>query len=112
MEKNIIISIFVLNMDYLGDRYYERLERIGALEKSLDNAKTSERKLRLNYLLAKSYLSINMDGKVLYYYLQAQDLLEHIGENGLMGFSNFYRFRNKLENIEFFVYAKMDWMAV
>ncbi|MCK5645123.1 MAG: hypothetical protein KAJ19_30260 [Gammaproteobacteria bacterium] len=97
---------------------YNREEKIDALESSLWDAKTNNRKMRLHCLLAKFYLSIHNEdeyrdhsGRILYHYSQASDLLEYIGENGLMGFRDFYRYLRKLDYPEFFVYAKMDWMA-
>ena len=77
----------------------DRKKIIEALENSLDNAETTERKMRLHYLLAKLYLSIN-DSWAISHLLESQDLLEYAGENGLVGFRNFYRYREKLENLE------------
>jgi len=90
------------------DIRYPREERIEALSKALDNAETSAEKLRLNYLLAKFYLSIGEENSGLTHYFQANDLLEYVAENGLMNFKDFYRYRDKLEDLDWFV-SKSDW---
>jgi len=79
-----------------------RKKIIEALENSLDNAETTERKIRLHYLLAKLYLMEN-DNWAISHLLESQDLLEYAGEVGLIGFRNFYRYRDKLDRLEFLI---------
>lgn len=79
---------------------------IKELESSLDNTKTIEKEIRLHYLLAKFY-SIEEDSSAIFHFLESQNLLEYAGENGLMGFRNFYKYREKLEVLESSVHRLM-----
>ena len=80
----------------------DRKKIIESLEESLDNAETTERKIRLHYLLAKLYERAN-DNQSIWHFVQSRDLLEYAGKECLMGFRNFYRYRGKLESLEFFI---------
>jgi hypothetical protein len=72
---------------------------IHILENSIDKEQSTERKVRLHYLLAKFYLSTN-DSHAIDHFFASEDLLRYAGKNGLMGFRNFYRYREKIENLE------------
>ena len=72
---------------------------INILEESIYKEQSTERKVRLHYLLAKFYLSTN-DSCAIYHFCISEDILRYAGENGLMGFRNFYRYRGKLEDLE------------
>jgi len=41
------------------------------------------------------------------YFADSCELLEYAGENGIMGFRNFYRYRDKLDKLEFYIEQMM-----
>jgi len=84
----------------------DRDKIIRELEDCLDDAKTTERKVRLNYLIAKIYASMN-NSWAIGYFADSCELLEYAGENGIMGFRNFYRYRDKLDKLEFYIEQMM-----
>jgi hypothetical protein len=75
---------------------------VNELESSLEATKSTGKKMRLHYLLAKFCFALGSCDQALYHFYTSVDLLEYVGKNGLMGFRDFYRYRGKLEFLESF----------
>lgn len=78
----------------------DKQEIITKLEHSVDHSNDKVREMRMHYLIARLYVSLKDDRAIPHFY-ESQGILEYLGEEGLIGFRNFYRYRGKLEILEF-----------